>query len=624
MRYSLRNCLVSWAIAPALIAGGASAEKKIAIEKLDDLPRHTYRIDVKAVDLFHDEAALAKLAGEVENDLKADLQTYEIKDKTTLKDYYATLGTVALLQARYDEYLAHLESVRQLEDKEASRLMFGLFSRAYIKAAGLGAGDLTEGIRAEYSSLVNELPYETVEAEIRSAKGRAEMLSENLLAGIISTRIQPVLDQSGGEVSKDIAVSLLGRAYTVRNYLPYKAVVLDVLNAYLQAHRVEKPNIWTEREAEVTQGSGKAPVVVAIWDSGTDVDVFADRLWTNDKEIPDNAIDDDGNGFVDDVHGIAYTLHSDKTTGLMYPIGDVATDRPRLQRLMKGLTDIGSGVESEEASDLKKLLGSMDPSKVQPFFENIGLYGNYCHGTHVAGIAARGNPYIRLMTARITFDHKMMPEEPTVAQTRKDSLALAQTVQYFRDNGVRVVNMSWGGDLASVEKDLEASNAGGTPEERKALARQIFEIQKQGLFEAIKNAPEVLFVTSAGNTDDDVIFDEVIPSGFDLPNIFSVGAVDQAGEETSFTSFGKVDVYANGYEVLSYVPGGDEMKLSGTSQSSPSVAGLAAKLLALRPDLTPAQVRELIEKGADERTAGERTVRLVNPKRSMELLAAMD
>jgi subtilisin family serine protease len=120
-----------------------------------------------------------------------------------------------------------------------------------------------------------------------------------------------------------------------------------------------------------------------------------------------------------------------------------------------------------------------------------------------------------------------------------------------------------------------------------------------------------------------VNFEEFIPSTFDLPNIMSVGAVDQAGDETSFTSFGKVDVYANGFEVKSYVPGGKRVAMSGTSMSSPNVTNLAAKILALRPDLTPVQVRELIVNACDEHKAGDRVVKLINPKKSIEMLQSM-
>jgi subtilisin family serine protease len=153
------------------------------------------------------------------------------------------------------------------------------------------------------------------------------------------------------------------------------------------------------------------------------------------------------------------------------------------------------------------------------------------------------------------------------------------------------------------------------------LARKIFRIGRDALYDAMAGAPEILFVTSAGNSDSDNEFEEFIPSSFEFDNIMTVGAVDQAGDETSFTSFGKVDVYANGFQVESYVPGGDRLPMSGTSMSSPNVVNLAGKLLAVEPSLTPDQLRELIEGGCDEHQTGDRTVRLINPKKSMELLA---
>jgi subtilisin family serine protease len=302
-------------------------------------------------------------------------------------------------------------------------------------------------------------------------------------------------------------------------------------------------------------------------------------------------------------------------------VGDVKTERPVLERRMKGLEDIGSNVDSPEASEVKELMKSLPPDSMKPVFENIGKYGNYCHGTHVAGIASRGNPFARILVSRITFDYHMMPELPTVELAKKEAASEKATVEYFKTNHVRVVNMSWGNSLASVEGALERNNWGKTPEERKAKAREIFEITRTALFDAIKNAPNILFVTAAGNENNDVKFDEFYPSSFELPNMLTVGAVDQAGDETSFTSFGRTDVYADGFEVMSYVPGGDQMKLSGTSMSSPNVMNLAAKLFAKKPELTVAQAKDLIIKGCDEKKAGERKIMLINPKKSVELLA---
>src|SRR4030095_3754066 len=94
----------------------------------------------------------------------------------------------------------------------------------------------------------------------------------------------------------------------------------------------------------------------------------------------------------------------------------------------------------------------------------------------------------------------------------------------------------------------------------------------------------------------------------------------KAGDEAAFTSFGKVDLYANGYQVESEVPGGDKLRGSGTSMAAPQVVNLAAKLFAVYPRLSVAEVKKLIVGGADAKdVSGGRSIRLLNEARSFEL-----
>jgi subtilisin family serine protease len=280
---------------------------------------------------------------------------------------------------------------------------------------------------------------------------------------------------------------------------------------------------------------------------------------------------------------------------------------PGMRDNLKGLSDLQLSIDSPEADNLKKQLASMTPTQASAFFEELSLYGNYSHGTHVTGIAARGNPAIRLAYSRITFDYRHVPEAPTEALSRAAVASQMATVAWFREHGVRVVNMSWGGNPAGFEDALEKNGIGKDATDRKQIARKLYTIEHDGLYEAMKSAPDVLFICAAGNADANSSFDESIPASLKLPNLLTVGAVDQAGDEASFTSYGDtVRVDANGYQVESTLPGGALVRFSGTSMASPNATNLAAKLLALDPKLTPQQVIKLMIAGSTPSEDGRR------------------
>ena len=182
-----------------------------------------------------------------------------------------------------------------------------------------------------------------------------------------------------------------------------------------------------------------------------------------------------------------------------------------------------------------------------------------------------------------------------------------------------MVNMSWGATVADIAGTLEANGIGANANERQQIAMRAFRIYADTFMEAIRDTPEILFITAAGNSDSDVGFVDDVPAGIDLPNVLAVGAVDHAGDEASFTSYGRlVRIYASGDRVDSVVPGGFHMRGSGTSTAAPQVTNLAAKLLAIDPTLTPPQVIALMIDGATRTVDGQR--RLIDPKASVALL----
>ncbi len=70
-----------------------------------------------------------------------------------------------------------------------------------------------------------------------------------------------------------------------------------------ESHQVQ--GISIDKAYEQLQGRPAVPVTVAIIDSGIDIDHedLKDVLWVNAREIAGNGIDDDKNGYVDDIHG---------------------------------------------------------------------------------------------------------------------------------------------------------------------------------------------------------------------------------------------------------------------------------------------------------------------------------
>lgn len=595
-------------------------QAKPKITKQDDLPRHTYPVNDSVIDLVTSSEKFTPFAAQVRANIESDLANYNIEDKTTLKNLKGTLLTLDLLEGKNKEALALIKELRDLEDKPALKLTTGFLSEVRINVQQeSGLHDITQPafqkvFEENLKLQANALPWNIVQDELKHMNASFEIRSRDLLLGVVKSEIEPAV-QKTGSLSNDLANSVIGIRAALEISIPLKEPVVAALSSVIKDHAVAKKDIWKDRTVTLSPKQKATPVVIGIWDSGVDPKVYPKQLFTDPNFKPTTP---PGNL---DPHGLAFDLHSNPVHGELYPLGADAKRFPQLRSQIKGMLDLQASVDSPEATALQAQLSKLSQDQVKPFLEDLGLFGDYIHGTHVAGIASEGNPFARILIARITFDYHLIPEKPTVEQAGKDAIADQVIVDYFKQHNVRVVNMSWGGSLKDVDEALE-KNGVGDAEERKKEARKIFDIGKNGLFEALKSAPDILFVTAAGNSNNDVNFDEVIPSSFVLPNLITVGAVDQAGDETSFTSFGNnVIAYADGFEVDSFIPGGTRLKLSGTSMASPEVANLAAKLFALDPSLKPANVIDLIKQGLEPNPDNKRIL-LLNPKKSIELLKA--
>lgn len=199
------------------------------------------------------------------------------------------------------------------------------------------------------------------------------------------------------------------------------------------------------------------------------------------------------------------------------------------------------------------------------------------HGSHVAGIiaAVRGN---NIGLDGITDGVRIMGVRAVPDGDERDK-DVANAIRYAVDNGAHIINMSFGKGY-SPEKGL--------------------------VDDAVRYADSkgVLLVHAAGNDGEDIDVTPNFPNAMlssteKARNWIEVGASSwKGGNELAapFSNFGqtRVDLFAPGVDIYSAVPGNEFKRQSGTSMAAPVVSGVAALLMAYYPELTAADVREIL------------------------------
>lgn len=584
----------------ASVSQAASPATKPVISSADDLPRFEYALGAPSK-VYQDNAAFAGLLDAVERDTRGIIEGYDLRDAATRRVALLLLADIAALRGNAASAMEFRRQSKEGIDDLAMREIgsgLGLEMDVLMSVQSVPEQERPAAYEKALRLRIEALPWAEIEAAMRAWKANREGNSPNLCLGTLMQYDLPSV-QAGAFGSDAASMIVRCRRDSDLSY-PYKATTLRVLRDLLAKHRQPAVDIWGARRIHLEDRKNLAPVVVAIWDTGLDPAVYPQSMWVNAGELK-NGIDDDGNGYVDDLHGIRFGLYGEGIQpGLIRSLGDAAARWPQGRQRMKGQSDMRADIDSPDAELVRAELAELRPETLTSYDEDQALFLSYAHGTHVAGIASQANPAVRLLSVALAFPHQIIPAPLDDARAESMVQFFQRSVDYMKANKVRVANMSWGLLPADVEGNLEANAIGATSELRKAMAERVFARLRQGMRDALASAPEILFIEAAGNSATDLQFTGDIPGTLGLPNVMVVGAADQTGRQTIYSVRGKgVDVYANGHQISSRVPGGDEVTLSGASLAAPQVTNLAAALLAIAPELSVTELRELIVEGAE-------------------------
>jgi thermitase len=292
--------------------------------------------------------------------------------------------------------------------------------------------------------------------------------------------------------------------------------------------------------------TGSRSVIVAVLDDGFfyQHEDVRDNIWLNagesgidargrPKEI--NGVDDDGNGYVDDVVGYDFAFNDPDPDAYVF----YGMDRDRIQPYWHSIPALGI----------------------------IGARGN--NGIGVAGI----NWETSLMLLKIGAQGLRRGE----VDLRRKELA-AKAIRYAVDNGARVVN--WSGFVD--DKD---------PVRMRPLKEAFDYAEARGVL--------IVLAAGNNGTDFDLPQNAVYPQNFKNENILRVAEVNFLGELESTSTFGHRTVHVgaiakNFTTTVVHGRSAYDIVSGGTSNSAPVATGVAALLFSIRPDLRGQQVKEIL------------------------------
>lgn len=277
------------------------------------------------------------------------------------------------------------------------------------------------------------LPYEEAWANLVEIRGYAEPDGVQQFMAYVSQRFEPLRKKSAA-LSREAAWEIVEArcAFVLADTGEATKVTIRKLEI---AHGGMPAGIWPQRSAVIEEHLPYSTVTVAIWDSGIDARLFPGRMWTDERDPA--------------VRGIAFDASGKRTPGLLRPL--TAEEKQKstfLSALTAGQLEVFFEPEGSNAKQFRDAMKNTPPTQLGHLIDEMEDFRIASHGTMCAFSAARGNPYIRLLSARTTGDPtndtRLTHQAPSISQSEEIARSFMSLVDFFREHNVRVVNISWG------------------------------------------------------------------------------------------------------------------------------------------------------------------------------------
>lgn len=349
---------------------------------------------------------------------------------------------------------------------------------------------------------------------------------------------------------------------------------------------------------------------IAVIDSGTDLlhKELYDKAWVNAGEVEGNDRDDDYNGYQDDVNGWNFAESNNQVIDYSY-MGTLTFD---IRRFFEIQTKSFYGTATQEEKDWVKM-----KMQDEEFVKSLQVYGNFMHGTHVAGITAKDSDLAQVMAVKIIPTEVKLPGQKNIKDNGLGLTLLKQglkllagqqmqmlttVARYVDGHKVDIANGSFGTGYPQARMIVDML-AATIFRKNPPTEEQLHEVTVEFLNHLIKEgdhmvqaAENTLFVFAAGNDGLDNDKYPTSPTNIQADNVISVSAALGFDALASFSNYGvkMVDVAAPGVGIESTVPGNKYLVVSGTSQAAPFVANIAGQVKDANPELSPRDIKKII------------------------------